>query len=91
MLEDAGKSSLKTFLSNEMQLPFAMRNAHRVLYMALAVSGRDEMELDEFLQVFHRTLQADTIHSSWLTFAADCVEMYVRRGGHFVEKSEDVT
>ena len=90
MIDQEDKASLKKFLSEEMAMPLRMHNAHRILWMSATNNVTTEVDLVTYLEIVKNTLQTDIIRPSWLTFAADSVEMFVQRG-HFVEKSEDVS
>ena len=49
----------------------------------------NEISLCDLLDMFNQVL-SKCVYPKWIGFAADCAEMYVARGGHFVEKSEQV-
>ena len=81
------QAMLIEFLTQEMILPFAMHSIHRTLFMNVVKDPSNELCLSDMLQIASVVLTKH-IPPAWLAFAADCAEMYVARGGHFVEKSD---
>ena len=81
------KDMLMEFLTQEMSLPFEMHSIHRALFMNVVKDPSKELCLNDMLQIVSMVLTKH-IPPAWLAFAADCAEMHIARGGHFVEKSE---
>ena len=80
------RSQLVEFINQELSLPFQVHSIHRQLFQAVKKTTT-EMTLHGLLEMFNQVL-SQCVYPKWLGFAADCAEMYVARGGHFVEKSE---
>lgn len=81
------RSLLTEFIQQEMKLPFQMHSVHRQLFMAVLKHQSKSMSLETMLQIIFEVMQRQIL-PPWLAFAADTAEMYVLRGGHFVEKSD---
>ena len=79
---------LRNFLNQEMSLPFTMHSVHREVFIVMnSLPSGQTMTLCEFLKSISEILQK-TLNPPWLSFAADCSELYVSKG-HFVERSEE--
>eukprot|EP00435_Cladocopium_sp_Y103_P023240 s1212_g5.t1 len=87
--ESCSRSQLMEFLNQEMSLPFQVHSIHRQLFQAVKKNIAATASLCEMLELFNQVL-SQSIYPKWIGFAADCAEMYVARGGHFVEKSDQV-
>ncbi len=97
MLDGEQRGALEAFLATEMTLPDGMHSAQRTLWLQTIQAHKESCQsgssngltLECLMEVFHKVLQ-EALKPQWLMFAADCMEHFVARGGHFVEKSGDV-
>lgn len=97
MLDGEQRGALETFLATEMTLPDGMHSAQRTLWIQTMQAHKESCQsgsskgltLECLMEVSQKVLQ-EALKPQWLMFAADCMEHFVARGGHFVEKSGDV-
>ena len=81
------RKQLIEFINQEMSMPFQVHSIHRQLLQAVKKHVTAEISLRDLLDIFNQVL-SQCVNPQWIAFAADCAEMYVARGGHFVEKSD---
>lgn len=80
--------SLCSFLRKEMTLPFALHAVHRnvLLEVTLATNdGKRKLTLTDVLEIIAK---CSPLKVSWMSFAADCAELFSSKG-HFVEKTDE--